>query len=173
MYGVFAITMKAFFFPPRIHLCIPEGAFITPCPGCRHVPASDPPVQKGSLVRHMKPAPPDIWTRSNPLAEHEAVLNATDSERRALVPGPNSLAKWMQLDTVGAAVGRGGVRPSWQPPQAPPWGSLEGKQASLLLEEAPGASLITPFPPIVKKAQWETVALSAQHPRLLETESFL
>ena len=41
------------------------------------------------------------------MAEHEAILNATDSERRALVPGPNSLAKWMQLDTVGAAVGRG------------------------------------------------------------------
>lgn len=73
----------------------------------------------------------------------------------------------------GGGSGEGGVRPSWQPPQAPPWGSLEGKQASLLLEEAPGAALITPFPPIVKKAQWETVALSAQHPRLLETESFL
>ena len=69
----------------------------------------------------MKPAPPDIWTRSSPLAEHEAVLNATDSERRALVPGPNSLAKWMQLDTVGAAVGRGesgplSLGPDFRPP---------------------------------------------------------
>ena len=59
----------------------------------------------------MKPAPLDIWTRSSPLAEHEAVLNATDSERRALVPGPNSLAKWMQLDTVGAAMGMGEAGP--------------------------------------------------------------
>lgn len=79
LYGVFATTMKAFFFFSflRIHPCIPKGAFITPCPGCRHLPASDPPVQKGGLVRHMKPAPLDIWTKRSPLAEHEAVLNAT------------------------------------------------------------------------------------------------
>lgn len=64
LYGVFATTMKAFFFSfLRIHPCIPKGAFITPCPGCRHLPASDPPVQKGGLVRHMKPAPLDIWTK--------------------------------------------------------------------------------------------------------------
>lgn len=109
LFGVFAIMMKAFFFfLLRIHLCIPEGAFITPCPGCRRLPPSDPPAQKGSLVRHMKPGPPDIWTRRSPLAEHEGLLNATDSERRALVPGPNGPAKWMQLGTVGA--GGGGER---------------------------------------------------------------
>lgn len=79
LFGVFAIMMKAVFFLLRIHLCIPEGALITPCPGCRHVPPSDPPAQKGGLVRHMKPVPLDMWTRRGPLAEHEAVLNATDS----------------------------------------------------------------------------------------------
>lgn len=121
-----------FFFFLRIHLYIPEGAFITLCPGCRHLPPSDPPAQKGGLVRHMKPAPPDIWTRRSPLAEHEAVLNATDSERRALVPGPNSPAKWMQLGPVGVAgVGVGGGEPGcpWPPLQAPPRGNLKGKFA--------------------------------------------
>ena len=72
----------------------------------------------------------------------------------------------------GGVSGERGVKSSWQPPQAPPWGSLEGEQASLLLEEAPGAALITAFPPIVKKAQWVTAVLSAQHPRLLETRIF-
>lgn len=44
------------------------------------------------------------------MAEHEAVLNATDSKRRVLVPGPNGPAKWMQLSMVGAAGGAGGGR---------------------------------------------------------------
>ena len=73
----------------RIHLCIPEQAFITLCPGCRHLPPSDSPAQKGSLVRHMKPAPLDIWTRRSPLTEHEAVLNATRWKE-----SPCSWVKW-------------------------------------------------------------------------------
>lgn len=110
LFRIFAITMKAFLSPfLRIHLCIPEGAFITPCPGCRRLPPSDPPAEKGSLVRHMKPAPLDIWTRHSPLAEHEAVLNASDSQRRALVPSPNGPNKWTQLGIEGA-VGVGGER---------------------------------------------------------------
>lgn len=95
--GLFAITMKAFFSSfARIYLCIPEGAFITPCPGHRQLPPSDPPAQKGSLVRHMQPAPPDTKTRHSPwlsTRQHEC----HSPERTTLDPGLKSLTKCMQL----------------------------------------------------------------------------
>lgn len=130
--------------PPlyEICLCIPEGAFITPHPGCRHHPPSDPPVQKGSLVRHMKPAPPDIWTQLSPLAEHEAALNTTDRERRALVLGPNGPTKWMQLGVAGAE----GEEGNWALLAATPGTSIGQSERQVCFPaEDQGAPSVPPF----------------------------
>lgn len=101
LFGAFAMMKNAspsLFENSSLHS---TGGICHPCPGCRRSPPSDPLAEKGSLVRHMKPAPLDIWTSHSPLSEHEAALNTIDSHRRALVPRPKDLTKWLQLGAEG------------------------------------------------------------------------
>lgn len=143
LFGVFAITMKAFYFPFKNSSLHSRGGICHPVPRLQTSPSFRSFCPEWQPCQTHENSPSGHLDKAQPLAKHEAILNATDSERRALVPGPNGPAKCMQLGTVEAAgVGGGGVargagmawgmrrsRPSWPPAQAPPPGNLKGKFA--------------------------------------------
>lgn len=107
LFGVFAITMKAFYFPFKNSSLHSSRGIYHPVPRLQTSPSFRSFCPEWQPCQTHENSPSGHLDKAQPLAKHEAILNATDSERRALVPGPNGPAKWMQLGTVEAVVGWG------------------------------------------------------------------